>query len=52
MIILDSTVKSLEIKLGGAVATSEIPWVISWADITTTTFVPGSGDGVRGGGGG
>ena len=42
--ILDSTTKSIEIVLAGAVATSQLPCYVSYADITTSTFVPGSSD--------
>lgn len=46
MIILDTTTKSLQIKLGGSVTTSQLFWVSSYVDITSTTFVPISSDGV------
>lgn len=35
-IILDSTLKSLEVKLGGAVTTNQLPWVVSYVDILTS----------------
>jgi ABC-type glycerol-3-phosphate transport system substrate-binding protein len=34
MIVLDSTLKSLEIVLGGAITTNQLPWVVSYAEIT------------------
>lgn len=40
MIILNSTNKSLELVLSGAVATTELDWTISYVDITTTAFTP------------
>lgn len=45
MIILDATTKSLEIKLGGAPATNQLPFVASYVDVTTTTYAPGANDG-------
>lgn len=36
--ILDSTLKSLEVKLAGAVATTELPWTVSYIDIDQTTL--------------
>lgn len=42
--ILDSTLKSLEVLLGGAVTTNELPVVVAYADNTTTAFTPGSTD--------
>ncbi len=36
--ILDSTLKSLEVKLSGAVTTTELPWTVSYIDIDQTTF--------------
>jgi hypothetical protein len=36
--ILDSMLKSLEVKLSGAVATTELPWTASYIDIDQTTF--------------
>lgn len=38
MIILDTTTKSLEVKLGGAVTTNQLPWIASYAELNTTTF--------------
>lgn len=38
MINLDATTKSLEIKLAGAVATTELPFVASYVDISQATF--------------
>lgn len=45
MIILDSTTKSLELVLGGAITTNQLPFVASYVDITTTTYTPISSDG-------
>jgi len=44
--ILDSTTKSIEIVLSGAVTTNQLRYVTSYSDITTTTFTPGASDGV------
>ncbi len=49
MIILDSPLRSLEIKLAGAVTTNELEWVVSYVEMTTTTFVSAAGDGVSNG---
>lgn len=45
MILLDATSKKIQLVLGGAVTTNQLDWTTSWADITTTTFTPGSTDG-------
>lgn len=42
MIILDSTTRSLEVVLGGAITTNQLPIVASFVDNTTTTYTPGS----------
>ncbi|HEY4963601.1 MAG TPA: hypothetical protein VIH90_02795 [Candidatus Saccharimonadales bacterium] len=42
--ILDTTSKSIELFLGGAVTSNQLQCVASWADITTSTFTPGSTD--------
>lgn len=44
MIILDATTKSLEIVLGGAITTNQLPVQVAYADITTTTFDPKHND--------
>jgi len=44
MIVLDTTTKSLEVLLAGAVATTQLPIVACWVDVTTTTFLPGEAD--------
>ena len=45
MIVLDSTLKSLEILLGGAVTTNQLPFVSSYVDISQSTFaVTGSSE--------
>lgn len=52
MLSLDATTKSLEIKLAGAVATTELPFVASYVDINQSSFaMTGSGesDGVTNG---
>lgn len=36
MIILDATTKSLEIVLGGAVTTNQLPYVLSYVDLLST----------------
>ena len=38
MILLNSALKSLEVILGGAVTTTELPWTAHWVDIDQTTF--------------
>lgn len=38
MIFLDATTRSLEVKLGGAPATTQPPWVTSFVDISQSTF--------------
>ena len=38
MITLDSTTDSLEVKLGGAVTTTQLPFTTSYADLNTSTF--------------
>lgn len=38
MITLDTTTKSLEVVLGGAVATTQLPFVASYVDISQLTF--------------
>jgi len=45
MIVLDATTKSLEVDLVGAVTTNQLPFVATYVDVTTTTYVPGSSDG-------
>jgi hypothetical protein len=42
VIVLDATTKSLEVKLAGAITTSQLPIVASFADVTSTTFVSGA----------
>lgn len=44
MLILDATTKSLEIVLGGAVTTNQLPAVAAYVDFTSTTTAPGSSD--------
>lgn len=38
MIILDTTTKSLEFKLGGAVTTNHLPFTASYVDISQSDF--------------
>ena len=38
MIILDSTLKSLEVILGGAVTTNQLTWTAHYVDISQSTF--------------
>lgn len=38
MLVLDSTLKSLEIKLSGAITTTQLPYVASYVDINQSTF--------------
>lgn len=42
--ILDTTTKSLQIKLNAAPATNQLTCVATYADITTSSFTPGSTD--------
>uniref|UniRef100_A0A6M3K7W2 Putative tail collar domain protein n=1 Tax=viral metagenome TaxID=1070528 RepID=A0A6M3K7W2_9ZZZZ len=44
MLILDATTKSLKVVLAGAVATTQLPVVAHYTDITTTAYTPGSND--------
>ncbi len=53
MIILDSTLKSLEIKLAGAVTTTELPYVLGYVDLKTedqSVSAVASNDGTTNGG--
>lgn len=45
--ILDSTLRSLEFKLGGAITTSQLPFIAGYADhdATNKTFTPGANTG-------
>jgi hypothetical protein len=49
MIILDSTLRKLQLKLSGATTTNELPFVVSYVDITSTTFIAGSSNGLSSG---
>lgn len=42
MITLDSVLRKLQIKLGAAVTTNELPVIATYVDLTTTTYIPGS----------
>src|SRR5438132_621480 len=46
MLILDSINKSIELTLGGIVTTNQLPFVASYIDVTSTTYIPNSNDGV------
>ena len=49
MIILDSTLKSLEIKLAGGITTSQLPYVLGYVDLLASdqsVSAVGSNDGV------
>lgn len=48
--LFDATTKKLQIILGGAVTTTELPFVSTYVDVTTTTYVPGEQDGTSNGG--
>lgn len=41
MMILSATTDNLQVVLGGAVTTNQLPCVTSWRDITTTDYTPG-----------
>lgn len=45
MIFLDTTTKSVEVLLDGS-PTTQLQFSVSWADHTSTTFIPGAADGV------
>jgi hypothetical protein len=45
MIILDATTKSLQFKLGGAVATNQLPFATSYVDVTASATTPIEQDG-------
>ena len=51
MIILDSTLKSLEVKLAGAITANQLVWMISYVDLdaTFTLSTASEGDGVTNG---
>jgi len=38
MIILDSALKTLEVKLAGAITTTQLPWVVTYVDVNQSTF--------------
>ena len=53
MIILDATTKSLEVKLAGAVTTTELPYVLGFVDLKSedqSVFTVGGTDGTTNGG--
>lgn len=43
--ILDATTKSLEVILAGAITTTQLPFVATYADISVTAFAPAGNDG-------
>lgn len=43
---LDATTKTIEIKLGGTVSTSQLVWTSHWADDTGAAFTEGESDGI------
>jgi hypothetical protein len=45
MILLDTTTRKLEVVLGGAITTNQLPFVASYVDITSTTFTPATNTG-------
>ena len=47
--LLDTTSKTLQLVLSGAVATNQLPFVVFWSDHTLTTFIPGEADGLSDG---
>lgn len=49
MLILDAITRKLQVVLGGPRTTNDCPWTVSYADITTTTTVLGSNNGVTNG---
>lgn len=49
MILLDTVNKSLEVLLAGAVTTTELDFVVAYADHSPSAFVPASSDGVTNG---
>ena len=40
MLVLSQTTDTIQIVLGGAVTTAQLPCVTSWRDITTTAYTP------------
>ena len=46
MLRLDSTLRKIEILLGGVVASSQLAFVASWSDATTTSYSGGATPGV------
>jgi hypothetical protein len=49
MFFLDTVSKSFQIVLAAAATTNDCPWTVTWADLTTTTFTAGAGDGTSSG---
>ena len=44
MLILDATTKTIEVLLAGAVATTQLPIVAAYVDVSSQTYVPGESD--------
>jgi hypothetical protein len=47
--ILDTISKTIQIVLGAAVATNQLPCVASWADMSGSTFTAGASDALTNG---
>lgn len=45
MIVIDAITKSLEMVLGGAITTTQLPYLSCYVDLTVTTYVPKEKDG-------
>ena len=46
MLVLDTTTKKVQVALASAVAATQLDFFASWRDVTTTTYGPGSNDGI------
>ena len=47
--ILDATTKKLEILLGGAITTNQLPFQCEWVDVTSSASTPGTNGGLTNG---
>ena len=47
--ILDATTKKLEILLGGAITTNQLPFQCEWVDVTASASTPGTNGGLTNG---
>lgn len=45
MLILDNTLRKIQIVLSSAITTNQLPFTASYVDITTTSFTPATNDG-------